>query len=424
MNRLSAGVQVTTLANGLRVATDPMPTVDTASLGLWIEAGTRDETPAENGVSHFLEHMAFKGTARRGARAIAEEIEAVGGHLNAHTSHEYTAFYAKVLKEDVGLAADIVTDIVLNMTNDPEELERERTVVVQEILEADDAPDDVIFDRFQQTVYPDQSLGRSVLGTAELIRGMPRDVLLDYRRRHYGASRMVFAAAGRVDHETMVGLAERYLGELSPGTPPTREVARYVGGDWRQRRDLEQVHVILGFESVPFHHKDFYTASVLSTVLGGGMSSRLFQEVRERRGLVYSIYTFPATFADSGVIGIYAGAGQSEIGEVIPVICDVVAGLPEDLGEAEVARARTQLKANILMSRERSSSRCQQLARQLIVFDRPLTVDEIVAKVDAVTTDAVADAARRLAEGTPTLAAIGPVDAVEAYATVAERFAA
>ena len=263
-----------------------------------------------------------------------------------------------------------------------------------------------------------------MLGTAELIRGMPREALLRYRDAQYGAARMVLAASGNVDHATMVSLAQRFFGDLPAGTRPERTAARYVGGDWRQLRDLEQVHVILGFESVPFEHPDFYAASVLSTVLGGGMSSRLFQEVRERRGLVYSIYTFPATFADSGVLGIYAGSGQNEIGEVIPVVCDVVAKLPDDLDEPEIARARTQLKANILMARERTSARCQQLARQLIVFGRPLSVEEIVARIDAVDREAVTASARRLASGTPTLAAIGPVERVEAYASVARRLAA
>ena len=414
-------VQVTTLDNGLRVATETMPTVETASVGVWIEAGARDEAAHVNGVSHYLEHMAFKGTRRRDARSIAEEIEAVGGHLNAHTSREYTAYYSKVLKNDVALAADVVADIVRNMTLEPAELERERTVIVQEILEALDTPDDVVFERFQETAYPAQSIGRSVLGSVDGIRNMPREALMSYRQANYRASRMVFAAAGRVTHKEVVALADNLFGDLEPGDEPRRDVARYVGGDWRDHRDLEQVHLILGFESVPFRHPQYYATAVLSTVLGGGMSSRLFQEVREQRGLVYSIYSFPTSFADSGVFGIYAGTGEKEIEEVVPLVCNEVRRLADDVTEQEVARARAQLKASILMSLESTSARCEQLARQLIVFERPLPIDEIVSRIEDVKARDVAGAARRLASGPMTLTALGPIGRLESYETVAQR---
>jgi predicted Zn-dependent peptidase len=417
------GIRVSTLANGLRVATDPVASVETASVGVWVAAGSRYESPKIGGVSHFLEHMVFKGTPRRDARAIAEEIEAVGGHLNAHTSREYTAFYAKVLKEDVGLAVNIIADILQNPNLDAEELDRERTVVLQEIMQSFDTPDDVVFDRFQETAFPDQALGRSVLGSSDLIRGMTREDLARYLRDHYRASRMVLAAAGRVDHEALVALAEAAFDGLVAGDSRTSEPARYTGGDWRDERDLEQVHVVLGFEGLGYRDPDFYALSVLSTLLGGGMSSRLFQEAREQRGLVYSIYSFPSSYADTGLFGVYAGTGEREVGELIPLICDEMMKVSGDVTDEEVARARAQIKSGVLMSLESTSARCEQLARQLMIFDRPIPTAEIVAKIEAVDTKAVARVARRLGGHPPTLAALGPIAGVESYDEVAKRLA-
>ncbi len=416
-------VQVSTLSNGLRVATDPMDAVETISVGAWIETGSRYESPKINGISHLLEHMVFKGTRKRDARAIAEDIEAVGGHLNAHTSREYTAFYAKVLKEDARLAVDIISDMVQNATLDPDELDRERTVVMQEIMQSLDTPDDVVFDRFQETAFPDQSLGRSVLGAAELIRDMPREQLCLYMGDRYQAKHMVIAAAGRIEHQTVVDLAEEAFADLPGGGDFGYEPACYKGGDWREERDLEQVHVILGFEGLGYRDPDFYAVSVLSTLFGGGMSSRLFQEVREKRGLVYSIYSFPAAYVDGGLFGIYAGTGQKEVAELIPLVCEEISKVGAHVGEEEVARARAQLKSSILMSLESTTSRCEQLARQLMVFGRPLTVPEIVAKVEAVDTESVTRVARRLATTPPTVAALGPLGNLESYDRVLERLA-
>ncbi len=418
-------IRVTTLDNGLRVATDPMATVETTSLGVWIDTGARDETATNNGVSHFLEHMVFKGTPRRDARAIAEEIEAVGGHLNAHTAREYTAYYAKVLKEDALLALDIVADLVQNAVLDPEELERERAVIVQEIMQALDTPDDVVFERFQETAFPQQSLGRSVLGTAELIRAMPRETLLDYRNAQYRADRMVVSAAGRIDHDRFVEAVKEAFRNLPSGSAVGgRPAASYVGGDWRENRDLEQVQLLMGFEGVSFRHQDFFAVSLLSTVLGGGMSSRLFQEVREKRGLVYSIYTFPSSFLDCGLFGIYAGTGETAAAEVIPLICDELRRIAVDLEETELARARAQLKSNILMGLESSAARCDQLARQLLVFGRPLSVGEIVGNIESTDATAVRASAERLFASPVTCAALGPVDQVPSVQDVAARLAA
>lgn len=414
-------IRVSRLANGLTVVTDPMDTVETATLGVWVNAGARHEAAEINGVSHMLEHMAFKGTTRRSAQAIAEEIEAVGGHLNAYTARDHTAYYAKVLKEDVPLALDIVADILQNPALDPDELAREQAVVVQEIAQAIDTPDDIIFDHFQATAYPGQATGRPVLGTAELVRGFTRKTLAGFMAQHYGAPRMVLAAAGRIAHDRLVELAERQFS----GLPETGEVAEeptlYEGGDYREERDNEQLHFLLGFDGVANEDPDFYGASVLSTLLGGGMSSRLFQEVRERRGLAYSVYSFTASLNDSGLFGVYAGTGEEEAAEVVPVICDEVMKVTEGVTEEEVRRARAQLKAGILMSLESTSSRCEQLARQMLAYGRPIPVSEIVAKIEAVEGADVVRVARRLFAGVPTVATLGPLARVEEYATIRQR---
>ena len=417
-------VQVTRLANGLTVASDVMAAVESVSLGAWVGVGTRFEPPEVNGIAHLLEHMAFKGTERRGARDIAEEIEAVGGHLNAYTSRENTAYFAKVLADDVPLAIDILADILQHSVFDEEELRRERAVVLQEIGQAADTPDDIIFDYFQETAYPGQALGRPVLGRSEIVSTLDRDCLNDYMARHYAPRRMVFAAAGKVEHARLVDLVGAAFDALGDQPDQGSEPAAYVGGEYRGARDLEQVHLLLGFEGVGVRDPDFYTASVLSTLLGGGMSSRLFQEVREKRGLVYSIYSFVSSYSDGGLFGIYAGTGGAEVEEVLPVICDEVVRLCNDIGDAEVLRARTQLKAGILMSRESSGARCEQLAQQLLVYGRPFGPEEIIDKIEAVDVAAVRRAARRLTGSAPTLAVLGPIDRVERLDAVAARLGA
>lgn len=414
-------IQVTRLENGLTVATDPMDSVETASVGVWVGVGTRDERPEINGVSHLLEHMAFKGTRRRSARAIAEEIEAVGGHLNAYTSREHTAYYAKILKDDLPLAVDIIADILQNATLDAEELSRERTVIIQEIHQSLDTPDDVIFDHFQQTAFPDQPIGRPVMGSAELIRDMPRGDIIDFMRGHYSAAGMVLSAAGRVDHESLVKLGREVFGGLAAGETHPRDGANYAGGDFREARDLEQVHVVLGFKGLSYQDDDFYAVSVLSTLLGGGMSSRLFQEVREKRGLVYTIQSFHSFYSDGGLFGIYAGTGESEVAEVIPVICEEMRKVCDGVAADEVDRARAQLKASLLMGLESTSSRAEQLARQLMVFGRPVPVAEIIARVEAVDIDAVHRAAQRLIASRPTFTTLGRVAKVEPYEKIVER---
>ena len=416
--------RVSRLANGLRVATDTVQTVDTVSLGIWVDVGTRHEPAAINGAAHFLEHMAFKGTERRSARDIAEEIEAVGGHLNAYTSRESTAYYAKVLKEDVPLALDILADILQNSTFNPEELERERTVILQEIGQANDTPDDIIFDHFQECAYPEQAMGRPVLGRPEIIRGLGRDAVVAYLRDHYGAQRMVLAAAGNLEHEQLVDLADTLLSDLPAERAVSTEPARYAGGDRREDRDLEQLHLVLGFPGLTLGDPDYYAASVLSTAFGGGMSSRLFQEIREKRGLVYAIHSFVHGYRDGGLFGIYAGTGEDEAAELVPALCEEAMKLQDGLTAIELSRAKAQMKAGLLMSLESTSARCEQLAQHLLIYGTPFDPPEVVRRIESVDDAAIRRVVSRWGSAPPTVAALGPLSRLENYDKLQARLVA
>ena len=418
------GAQVTALPGGLRVVSDAMPGLETTSIGVWVDTGSRNEDLEINGVSHLLEHMAFKGTERRSARAIAEEVEAVGGHLNAYTSTEQTAYLARVLKDDVGLAVDILADILQHSVFDEAELTRERAVVVQEIGQTRDTPDDMVFELFQEAAYPEQPLGRSILGTVERVGGFARETLMDYMAERYRAPRMVAVAAGAIEHRRFVDLIASAFGVLGAGDVRPPAPAHYGGGERRSERDLEQVHLVLGFNGVAYDDPRFFAAQVYSTVLGGGMSSRLFQEVREKRGLAYAVYSFTSSYTDGGTLGIYAGTGSAELATVVPVISEELTKLAAaPVGEAELSRARAQLKAGLMMSLESSMARCEQLGRQMLIFGRPIPAAELLAEIDAVDAAALADFAGGLLEaGPPVLSAIGPLTALESYDTIASRF--
>ncbi|MEL3890597.1 pitrilysin family protein [Ferrovibrio sp. MS7] len=415
--------RLTTLPSGLRIVSETMPHVKTASVGVWVDAGARDETPEINGVAHMLEHMAFKGTERRNARAIAEEIEAAGGHLNAFTSREQTAYYARVMQPDMPLALDMLADILQHSTFDPEELEREREVIIQEIGQSEDTPDDIIFDHLQEQAFPDQALGRAILGTVERVEGMRREDLQGFLDRHYHAPNLVVAAAGAVDHDALVDMAAKHFAGLPTTRRRPNEAASYSGGERREERDLEQAHIAFSVPAFAFGDPDFYALQVYATVLGGGMSSRLFQEVREKRGLAYSVYAYPTSYRDTGLLTIYAGTGGDKLGELTPVLADEMAALTQSVGADEVMRARNQLKVGLVMSLESSGSRLEQLGRQMLVYGRTLDIDEILAAVERVDEAAVKRVAERIMRaGKPAVAALGPIQQLEAYDRFAARF--
>ncbi|WP_341704660.1 pitrilysin family protein [Ferrovibrio sp.] len=416
-------VRISTLPNGLRVVSETMPQVKTVSVGIWVGAGARDEVPENNGVAHMLEHMAFKGTERRSALAIAEEIEAVGGHLNAFTSREQTAYYARVMGEDCALALDILADILQHSVFDPAELEREREVIIQEIGQAEDTPDDIIFDHLQEIAFPGQSLGRPILGSVERVSSMGRQDLQGFMGHFYHAPTMVLVAAGAVDHDRLVAEAGRLFAGLAQSPRPSQLSAAYAGGDHRAERDLEQAHVAIALPGVAYDDPDYYAMHVYATVLGGGMSSRLFQEIREKRGLAYSVYAFPSSYRDSGMLTLYAGTGGEKLGELMPVLADELGKLTGEVGAEELRRARAQLKVGLVSSLESSGARIEQIGRQMLLFGRPLEIDEVLAAVERVDAAAVRRVAERvMRKAPPALAALGPIGQLEPYSRFAARF--
>ncbi len=415
-------LNLTTLPNGLRIVTEQMPGLQSASAGVWVQAGGRHERAAQNGIAHFLEHMAFKGTRRRSALQIAEEIEDVGGYINAYTSREMTAYYARVLQGDVGLALDVISDIVLNPVFDPKEIETERHVILQEIGQALDTPDDIIFDWLQEVSYPDQPFGRAILGPAAGVAGFSRDDLTGFVGEHYGPDQMILAAAGGVDHDAIVRQAEAIFGHLSPVGGKALHPATFSAGERREVKDLEQVHFAMAFEAPGYRHPDVFVAQVYAMAMGGGMSSRLFQKIREERGLCYSIFAQSGAYEDTGQITLYAGTSEEEIGDLATLTIDEMKRAADDMTEAEVARARTQIKAGMLMGLESASSRAERIARLLAIYGRVPDVDEAVARIDAVTTADVRRFAEGLAQAPAALALYGPVAAAPGLEDIRARF--
>lgn len=412
-------VRSTTLDNGMIVLTDNMPHLESASLGIWVKAGSRSEHASEHGISHVLEHMAFKGTSTRNAREIAEAIENVGGDLNAATSVEHTGYFARVLKEDVALAGDILADIVQNSALDQDELDRERQVIVQEIGATRDNPDDHVFDLFQSAAYPDQPIGRTILGTVDSVRSFEPEAIRSYMDRNYVGDHMVICGAGAVDHDALVDIANDRFHDLRPTGAPEPERARYTGGEERVLSDHEQAHIVLGFEGRAYNSDGFYAAQILASILGGGMSSRLFQEVREKRGLCYSVYAFHWAFADSGIFGVAASTGENEVGDLMPVVVDELRKATETITEEEVIRVRNQIRAGLLMSLESPSSRAGQLARQQILWGRTIPLQETVDRINRITADRVKQVARQLfSSGEVSLAGIGPVARLPDFRTL------
>jgi predicted Zn-dependent peptidase len=355
--------------------------------------------------------MAFKGTRRRSALRIAEEIEDVGGYINAYTSREMTAYYARVLSQDVVLALDVIADIVLNPVFRKADIETERHVILQEIGQALDTPDDIIFDWLHEISYPDQPFGRTILGPEERVAAFRKVDFEGFTGAHYGPDQMILSAAGGVDHAAIVAAAERIFGALKPlGRSPVQP-ARFVGGERREVKDLEQVHFALSFEGPGYRDDAVYTAQVYATAMGGGMSSRLFQKIREERGLCYAIYAQSSAYEDTGHMTIYAGTSKEEIGELTALTLAELKRAAEDMTEAEVARARAQLRAGLLMGLESPSSRAERNARLLSIWGRIPDVAEAVARIDAVDTGSLKSHALDLTRAPAALAIYGPVAA-------------
>jgi predicted Zn-dependent peptidase len=401
--------RLTTLPNGFRIVTEAMPGLKSASVGIWVTAGGRHERAEQNGIAHFLEHMAFKGTKTRSSLQIAEAIEDVGGYINAYTSREMTAYYARVLEDDVALAVDVISDILLNPVLDPAEIEVERHVILQEIGQALDTPDDIIFDWLQEASYPDQPFGRSILGPAERVSSFTRKDLSGFVADHYSPDNMILSAAGAVDHDAIVAQAEALFGARKPVGQSLLQPATFKGSERREVKALEQVHFALSFDAPGYRAPDVYTAQIYAMAMGGGMSSRLFQKIREERGLCYSIFAQSGAYEDAGQITIYAGTSEAEIGDLTQLTIDELKRASGDMTEAEVARARAQLKAGMLMGLESPSSRAERLARLLSIWGRVPLAEEAVEKIDAVTVEGVRAYAETMVQADAALALYGPV---------------
>jgi len=417
--------RITTLSNGLRIVTRNMPGLHSATVGVWVNAGGRDEAATQNGIAHFLEHMAFKGTATRSALQIAEAIEDVGGYINAYTSRDVTAYYARVLAGDVALGLDVISDIVLNPIFAEADIEVERGVILQEIGQSLDTPDDVIFDWLQEAAYPDQAMGRTILGPAERVGAFGRADLSGFVAQHYGPGQMIVAAAGAVDHDSIVRQAEAAFGGLEPRNGALREAARWQGLERRKTKKLEQAHFALGFEGPGYLADDYFAAQIWTNALGGGMSSRLFQTLREARGLCYTIFAQSGFHEDTGMVTIYAGTSGADLGDLARLTIDEVKRSAEDMTEEEVARAKAQLRAGLLMGLESPSAQAERLARSLAIWGRVPDAVEVAERVSAVTLAEVRAHAQTLIErARPALALYGPVDRAPAHEELAARLAA
>ncbi|PTX56971.1 putative Zn-dependent peptidase [Litoreibacter ponti] len=413
-----------TLPNGFRIVTEHMPGLESASIGIWVNAGGRHERAEQNGIAHFLEHMAFKGTERRSALQIAEAIEDVGGYINAYTSREVTAYYARVLKDDVPLAMDVIGDILRNPVFDTREIEVERGVILQEIGMSLDTPDDIIFDWLQEAAYPGQPIGRTILGPSERVRSFSRADLSGFVSEHYGPQNLILSAAGAVDHDMIVRMAEEMFGDMTAGVAQPTEGARFAAGERREIKALEQAHFTLALEAPGYRDDDFYTAQIFASAFGGGMSSRLFQEAREKRGLCYSVYASIGSYSDTGMMTVYAGTSDEDIAGLAEITVDELKRAADDMSDAEVDRARAQMKAGLLMGLESPSSRAERLARLVGIWGRVPPLSETVEKIDAVNTGDVRAFAQRLAGARAAMALYGPVEAAHSLDYVTRRLAA
>ena len=414
-------LKITKLDNGLRVVTQNMPGLETVSMGIWNAVGGRDEVEANNGVAHLLEHMAFKGTSTKNALQIAETIEDVGGDINAYTSKEITAYYVKLLADDLHYGVDILTDILQNSAFAEEELNRERGVIIQEIGMYLDTPDDMIFDYWQEKAFPNQPMGRSILGKTDIIKNISREEVKGFMTNHYNPNKMIISAAGKINHDAFVEMIKKSCTNLPVGNSNNREKANYLSGEYREEKKLEQVHLLLGFEGIDYHHDDYYSLLVFSSLLGGGMSSRLFQEIREKRGLVYGISSFSSAYTDTGMFGIYCGTGENQIQELMPVLCNELNTSPSSISDKEITRGKAQLKASLMMGRESAFRRCESAARQLLVFNKVIDPSETLEKINAVSKESVEKIAKQIVSGPMTISSIGPIKNLESLDSIKRR---
>jgi len=405
------------LSSGLRIVTEEISSVRSAAIGIWVNVGSRDETPAVAGASHFLEHLLFKGTKTRTALEISSSIESVGGEMNAFTGKEYTCFYARVIDTDLPMAIDVIADLITSSVVTASDVDAERKVVLEEIAMRDDDPSDLVHDLFSDTYYGDTKLGRSILGSVESINSMSRSAVFNYYKRKYLPQDLVVAVAGNIKHKTVVALVEKALsrdGFLDSVAEPQVRANTAVKVTAQQSvgiisRKTEQAHMFYGVAGVARGDERRFTMGILSAALGGGMSSRLFQEIREKRGLAYSVYAYAQQFAGSGTLGFYAGCHPSKAGEVVHIIRDILADVAENgMTHEEIARAKGAVRGSLVLSQEDSGSRMSHIGKSEIVYGEVMSFDEILKKIDDVTPEAIRQLSSKILVQRPTLALVGP----------------
>ncbi|GAA4218487.1 M16 family metallopeptidase [Actinocatenispora rupis] len=411
---LGGTVRRTVLPGGLRVITESVPATRSAAIGVWVGVGSRDESARQSGASHFLEHLLFKGTAKRSALDISAEIEAVGGETNAFTTKEYTCYYARVLDDDLPMAVDVLGDLVTSSVLAPADVETERGVILEEIAMTDDEPADTVHDLFAGAVFGGHPLGRLVSGTVDTVSAMTRRQVLDFYRRRYTGGSIVVAAAGNLDHAKVTKWVRAAFGDLAAGAPsaPARHATRSNAAAGRiavDAKDTEQAHLVLGCAAYPRSDERRFTLGVLNAALGGGMSSRLFQEIREKRGLAYSVYSFNTHFSDAGLFGVYAGCAPGKADEVLSLAAEELARVAENgLPAAEVARGKGMMKGSLVLGLEDTGARMTRLGKGELLYGDLMSVDELLARIDAVTVDDVRAVAADLLSRTMSLAVVGP----------------
>jgi len=416
-------INITKLKNNIRVVSHEMPHLETLSLGVWIEVGSRDEKENEQGISHLLEHMAFKGTKIRSAKDIAMAIENVGGDINASTSLERTSYYVRVMKNDAKVAVEILSDIIKNSIFDGTELNKEKNVIYQEIASTNDSPDDVVFENLQRTAYLNQSIGRSILGTNDTLSAIDSNALISYLNRYYHANNIVIAATGSIKHSDFVALVEDYFSDIKEKNIINSIPARYDGGDIREERKIEQAHLLFAFEGNSYNDKNLYASHLFSNALGGGMSSRLFQNIREELGLSYSVFSFASNYKDTGIFGIYSATSPEKINECTKVISEELFNITNTLTEEELERAKKQLKSGLMMALESPISRLNQIARQVSIYGRVIPTNEIMSKIDQQNIDSIQEYAQNMLENSVlTVSALGPISKLHDYDKLNQYF--
>ncbi len=413
--------QISTLSNGLRVATDTMEEAESVMVGIWIGVGSRHETENANGIAHMTEHMMFKGTKKRSAYQISKIIEDKGGVLNAHTSREETAYYARVLPEDTERATEVLADMMLNSTFSEKEFEKERQVILQEIGRDLDTPEDHIYDILLDTAYPDQKLGRPILGKTKRIASMPRKYVMDFVKKNYHTGNCVIVASGKIEHNEMIRLAEKYFLDMRKGKALKTKKAYFKKGDLRKEKDSEQLHLMMAFPSENIYSRKTPEAAVLATLLGGSSSSRLFQKVREKQGLVYNISTHTQPFYDTGLFCIYAGTDPKLAGKLMPIICKELMDVTSNISTSELKRAKAQLRADFLMGQEKVMRRGEMLGQQVLTFDKISTPKNILKKIEAITKEKTQALAQKIFTKAPVITSLGKSDGIETYKSIRSR---